>query len=72
MSSVPESSRGGKISAGPALVGFGALLFVVTRVVDWLPLGFLGTWINGLLWPVLILSVLIGATLMYRKAKRSA
>ena len=72
MTSVPESTSGRKLGAGPTLVGFGALLFVVTRVIRWLPLGFVGTWINGFLWPVLILSVLAGGGLMYLKYKRSA
>ena len=70
MSSLPES-RSGKISTGPKLIGFGAALFVLTRIIIWLPLGFLGTWINGVLWPVLILSILAGAGLMYLKSKRS-
>jgi len=58
-------------AVGPKLVGFGAGLFVVTRIVNWLPLGLLGTWINGFLWPVLLLSVLAGGALMYLKSKRS-
>ena len=71
MSSLPEY-RGNKISAGPALVGFGVALFVLTRIIVWLPLGFLGTWINGVLWPVLILSILAGGGLIYLKSKRKS
>ena len=71
MSSLPESV-GGKSALGPKMVGFGAVLFVLTRIIRWLPLGFLGTWINGVLWPVLVLSILAGAGLMYLKSKRSS
>lgn len=60
-----------KASMGPKLIGFGAALFVLTRIIIWLPLGLLGTWINGVLWPVLLLSVAGGAGLMYLKSKRS-
>jgi hypothetical protein len=55
---------------GPKLFGFGAGLFVVTRIIKWLPLGILGSWINGLLWPVLVLSVIAGGALMYVKSER--
>ena len=50
---------------GPKLIGFGVALYVLTRVIIWLPLGLLGTWINGFLWPVLVLSVVAGAGLTY-------
>lgn len=56
---------------GPKLIGFGAVLFVLTRIINWLPLGLLGTWVNGFLWPVLLLSILAGGGLMYLKSKRS-
>ena len=69
MSALPESSR--KIAMGPKLVGVGVALFVLTRIIRWLPLGFVGTWINGFLWPVLILAVIAGGGLMYFKSKRS-
>ncbi|MGZ0176696.1 MAG: hypothetical protein ACKVIQ_07465 [Acidimicrobiales bacterium] len=55
---------------GPKLFGFGAGLFVVTRIIKWLPLGILGSWINGLLWPVLVLSIIAGGALMYVKSER--
>jgi hypothetical protein len=60
-----------RIGTGPTLMSLGALLFVVTRIIRWLPLGFVGSWINGLLWPVLILCLVAGAGLTYIKAKRS-
>jgi hypothetical protein len=60
------------MGTGPSLMALGALLFVVTRIIVWLPLGFLGSWINGVLWPVLLLCLIAGAGLTYRKAKRSA
>ena len=63
-------SRG--LPVGTKLIGFGVVLFVVTRIVVWLPLGFVGSWINGILWPVLVLSILAGAGLLYLKARRSS
>ena len=59
------------VAMGPKLVGLGIGLFVVTRVIKWLPLGLLGTWVNGFLWPILLLSILAGGGLMYLKSKRS-
>ena len=56
---------------GPKLFGFGAGLYVVTRIINWLPLGILGSWINGFLRPVLVLSIVAGGGLMYIKSKRS-
>ena len=60
-----------RLSLGTRLIGFGVVLFVVTRIVVWLPLGFVGSWINGILWPVLVLSILAGAGLLYLKSRRS-
>ena len=60
------------VSMGPKLVGFGAALFVVTRIVNWLPLSIVGTWINSILWPVLVLSIAAGAGLIYLKSKRAS
>ena len=77
MADLPEPAtgrkllRGTNLSTGTKLIGFGAGLFVITRIVVWLPLGFVGTWINGLLWPVLIVSILAGAGLLYLKSRRS-
>ena len=76
MANVPaRSSRRlstANLSMGPKLIGFGAALFLVTRIIDWLPLSIVGTWINGILWPVLVLSVAAGAGLMYLKSKRAS
>lgn len=60
------------MAMGPKLIGFGAALFVVTRVIKWLPLSIVGTWINGVLWPVLLLSIAAGIGLVYFKSKRSS
>ena len=59
------------MSAGPKLIGLGVVLFVVTRIIVWLPLGFVGTWINGFLWPVILLSIVAGVGMTYLKAKRT-
>lgn len=59
------------LSMGPKLIGLGVALFVLTRIIVWLPLGILGTWINGLLWPVLLVSIGVGGFLVYRKSRRS-
>lgn len=59
-----------RVSLGPKLLGVGVALFVVTRIVVWLPLGLVGTWINGIIWPVIVLSLLAGAGLTYLKSKR--
>ncbi|NNC79379.1 MAG: hypothetical protein HKN94_04415 [Acidimicrobiales bacterium] len=78
MANLPEPAPTNKLlkstnmSVGTKLIGFGAVLFVVTRIIVWLPLGFVGTWINGLLWPVLVLSILAGAGLLYVKSRRSS
>lgn len=59
------------LALGPKLVGLGAALFVVTRIITWLPLGILGSWVNGVLWPILLVSIVAGGGLMYLKSKRS-
>ncbi len=58
------------MAMGPKLLGFGAALFVVTRIIKWLPLSIVGTWINSVLWPVLVLSIAAGVGLVYLKSKR--
>lgn len=68
---VSSSSRLSSIGVGPKLIGLGVVLFVVTRIVKWLPLSILGSWINGVLWPILILAIVAGAGLTYMSAKRS-
>ncbi len=71
--SVKKSNRSpvANVSMGPKLIGFGVALFVLTRIIIWLPLGLVGSWINGFLWPVLLLSVIAGAALTYRKSNRA-
>ena len=59
------------LALGPKLIGLAVVLFVATRIINWLPLGLLGSWINGILWPVLLLSLIAGGGLMYLKSKRS-
>ena len=77
MADHPEPARSGgllrssRFPLGTRLIGFGVVLFVVTRIVVWLPLGFVGSWINGILWPVLIVSILAGAGMLYLKSRRS-
>ena len=56
--------------AGPSLLVFAAGLWVLTRVIVWLPLGFLGTFINGLIWPFIVLSVLVGAVMTWRRNRK--
>lgn len=75
MAKVPakQSSRlsPANLAMGPKLIGLGVALFVLTRIIVWLPLGLLGSWINGFLWPILLLSILAGGGLTYMKSKRS-
>ena len=59
------------LAVGPRLVTLGAVLFVATRIIKWLPLGILGSWVNGILWPVVLVSIVAGGGLMYLKSKRS-
>jgi hypothetical protein len=60
-----------RFGTGPGLLGVGGVLFLVTRVIVWLPLGFVGSWINGFLWPVILLCVLAGGFLTWRGAQGS-
>ena len=69
---VPASSSAlDRVGTGPKLIGVGVALFVLTRIITWLPLGILGSWVNGFLWPVLILCVVAGAGITYVKSQRS-
>ena len=72
MADLPESvSRGlARVPAGPKLIGLGVALFVVTRIVNWLPLGLVGSWINGILWIGIVASLAFGGWLVYRQATR--
>ena len=72
MANIPQAqsaSRLDSIGVGPKLIGLGLVLFVVTRIVNWLPLSILGSWINGVLWPILILAIVAGAGLTYLKSR---
>lgn len=71
-SAVAKSSLANITQKGPQLIGLGVVLFIVTRIVRWLPLGFVGTWINSVLWPALILAVLAGAGMLFLRSKRSS
>ena len=59
--------RPGLTRMGPPLLGVAAALFVLTRIIIWLPLGFVGTFINGILWPFIVLSLLVGGFMTWRK-----
>lgn len=56
---------------GPKLIGVGVALFIVTRIINWLPLGWIDGPINGLLWLAILASVAAGAGLMVFNSKRS-
>lgn len=59
----------GRLPLGTKLISAGVLLFIVTRIIKWLPLGILGSWVNGFIYPVLLLCIVAGGFLTYRKAK---
>jgi hypothetical protein len=63
---------GGMSRLGPPMLGAAAALFVLTRIIVWLPLGFVGSFINGILWPFILLGVLVGGFLTWRKFAKSA
>lgn len=72
---VSKASKGGRLRRlplGSKLIGLGVALFIVTRIIKWLPLGILGSWVNGVLWPILLLSVIAGGALTYRRIQRSS
>jgi len=67
MENAPQKqSRLSSIGTGPKLIGLAVALFVLTRIIVWLPLSIVGSWINGFLWPVLLLSLVAGVGLTYR------
>lgn len=75
MANVPvskSSSPLGKLGVGPQLVGVGALLFVITRIIKWLPLGWIDGPINGLLWIAILGCVAAGAGITYFSSKKSS
>ena len=57
---------------GPALLVTAVVLFIVTRIIVWLPLSIVGTWINGFLWPVIVISALAGGFLTWRRIQRDS
>ena len=63
--------RRGLSRLGPQMLGLSAVLFVLTRIIIWLPLGFVGSFINGILWPFIVLGVLIGGFLTWRRFAKS-
>ena len=71
MADTPTRRRRRPVSTlGPPLLGVAAALFVLTRIIVWLPLGFVGTFINGIIWPFIVLSLLGGAFLTWRRMSR--
>lgn len=74
MANTPQTQSTSRLSTlglGPKLIGLGVVLFVLTRIIKWLPLSIVGSWINGFLWPVLIISIVAGVGLTYMKSSRS-
>lgn len=61
-----------RYGVGPLLLVAAVALFVVTRIIVWLPLGFIGTFINGFLWPVLLLCLVAGAFLTWRRSQKAS
>ena len=58
------------VGLGPKLIGVGVALFVLTRIINWLPLGLIDGPINAVLLLGALVSVLAGAGLIYLKSKR--
>lgn len=74
MANTPATTRRlspANLALGPKLIGVAIALFITTRIIIWLPLGLLGTWINGILWPILLLALVVGAGMTYAKATRA-
>ncbi len=59
------------VGLGPKLIGVGVALFVLTRIINWLPLGWIDGPINGVLWLAILATIGAGVGLTYLKAKRS-
>lgn len=70
---MPESAGNGatnpiaKLGFGPTLLGLGVALFVVTRIINWLPLGLIDGFLNAVLWPAIVVCVGVGGFLTWRK-----
>lgn len=56
-----------QVGVGPALLSAGVALFIVTRVINWLPLGLIDGPINALIWPIILICVGLGGFLTWRK-----
>lgn len=52
-------------------MGLGAVLFVVTRIIKWLPLDWIDGPINALLWLAIIGCLAVGGGITYLSSKRS-
>lgn len=59
------------LSAGPKLLGAAVALFVLTRIITWLPLGWIDGPLLGLLWLGIIGCVLVGGGLTVMRARKS-
>ena len=68
---VTKSSPLANVGLGPKLIGVGVALFILTRIINWLPLGWIDGPINGALWLIILLCVGAGAGLTYLKSKKS-
>jgi len=67
----PSRSPLARLGLGPKLIGVGVALFVLTRIIKWLPLGWIDGPINGLLWLAILVSIGAGVGLTYFKSKRA-
>ncbi len=56
-----------KFGAGPAILGLGVGLFVLTRIINWLPLGLIDGFLNAILWPAIVVCVGVGGFMTWRK-----
>lgn len=57
-------------NAGPSLIGLSVVGFILTRIIIWLPLGILGSWINGMLYSVIFLALIAGIGITVLNSKR--
>jgi len=68
----PQSSSPlARVPLGPKIMGLGAVLFVVTRIIKWLPLDWIDGPINALLWLAIIGCLAVGGGITYLSSKRS-
>ena len=59
-----------RVGMGPKLIGVAVALFVLTRIIEWLPLGWVDGPIKGVLWLGILGSLAAGIGLTYLKSKR--